>query len=188
MKEHPILFKAEMVRAILDGSKTQTRRVPVGRYRIWQVGDRMWVRETHYRWTGCGDAPPDWIRSPDGERYQSRGYIGIEEHDDLHNISAAAVKIPSIHMPRWASRILLEITEIREEKLSDISEDDINREGIACSDCWTQGTPFPKNDFLRPLHCGCWSLFCNLWDSINAARGYGWDTDPIVKVIKFEVT
>jgi hypothetical protein len=77
-----------------------------------------------------------------------------------------------MHMPRWASRILLEITGVRLERLQEISEADARAEGI--------GTCGPGGN------CKCDSArFAKLWDSINAARGYGWDANPWVWVIEF---
>lgn len=161
MKERPILFNAEMVRAILDGRKTQTRRMvkpqpipfgedspfthatlkehvgkpwmPVGGVfqDAWQkpfgtVGDRLWVRET-WRVDGVNRA----IALKGEASYRDEGVyradlIGDRMIDD-------APWIPSIHMPRWASRIDLEITAVRVERVQDISENDAFREGIVLS-------------------------------------------------------
>ena len=82
---------------------------------------------------------------------------------------------PSIHMPRWASRLTLRVTDIRAERVQDISDADVLAEGI-----------FPymhKRGDARTLH----GDFARLWDSINAERGYGWDVNPWVWAISFEV-
>lgn len=160
MTERPIIFNSEMVRAILDGRKTQTRRIvkpkliqPVeGAYfdkynngpqwNWWthdnkqcleqivkcpfgKVGDRLWVREAFC----CFDE--DW-------RYPGRPH-DIKEgpwrnilycSDEPNSRKSKVLWRPSIHMPRWASRITLEITNIRVERLQDISEDDAKAEGV----------------------------------------------------------
>ncbi len=193
MKEHPIIFSTEMVKAILDGRKTQTRRViksqpprhwdavkPIGWtwcfYKLddpdfhgyvkrpyGQVGDWLWVRETH-----------TYICNPDSE--SDDGVV-------LYKASANEVQRgiykwrPSIFMPRWASRITLEIVNIRIERLQEISEEDAKAEGIAVG---RTGRYLPGNcDYAT------WA-FHILWDSINAKRGYGWDSNPWVWVIEFE--
>ena len=148
MKEHPILFSGEMVRAILAGRKTQTRRV----VKPWTarmldalsegssdlsaikppyaVGDRLWVRETWQEFRD-NELPPGRSRGPSGR-------MGIPAHPEIkffvfyradgevadHPQYGAALWRPSIHMPRWASRITLEATGIRVEQLQDISEKD----------------------------------------------------------------
>ncbi len=213
MAEKPILFSAEMVRAILDGRKTVTRRVvkpqpggvvedayhrPDGKW-IWThlpvgtgvgignpfrcpygaPGDRLWVRETHYRWTGCGSAPPRWIDGPSGDVYDARGYA---DDPDIEQIKAemACLTVPSIHMPRWASRITLEVTAVRVERVQEISEEDAIAEGIEYTGVRIQD---------GKKCCGAVSVvgcFRNLWDSINAKRGYGWAANPFVWVVEFK--
>jgi len=152
MKERPILFSAPMVRALLDGSKTQTRRVvkqldpamgacttgndglpmpvcwayggPVLHCPYGKPGDSIWVRETWY----C-----------DHFEVQKGPYLEVPEAHELLVYRAdnerpyeaeQPVWRPSIHMPRWASRILLEIVSVRVERLQDISDADIVAEGI----------------------------------------------------------
>lgn len=129
MKERPILFNGPMVRAILEGRKTQTRRIAKepkvikvvdskwvsdgiswGPSPYGQVGDRLWVRET-------------WATLNDREVV----YRASSEKNIL-NVPSVKWK-PSIHMPRWASRITLEITNVRVERLQDISEEDAKAEG-----------------------------------------------------------
>ena len=196
MKERPILFNPEMVRAILEGRKTQTRRVikpqpecesgyesphenEIGLY--WrkkdpegfnsepelndyllsqcphgQPGDRLWVRET---WCCDNEAAAQDIISPG---------IGVFFRATEENPSMFRWK-PSIHMPRWASRITLEITNVRVERVQDISEEDAISEGMMGST-----SDNPAHDFYI------------LWDEINEARGFGWVNNPLVWVIEFK--
>lgn len=174
MREHPLIFNTEMVRAILNGNKTQTRRVPVKHYRSWQIGDRIWVRERFgYVW------PDDCEDGDEGNKMYGRPIPGKEwkivyyadEPDflwwsDETEDNTCKMWRPSIHMPRWASRITLEITGLREEYVQDIRNCDCLDEGIE----------------------GCFKAldkFKILWDSINKKRGYGWNANPMVKVIQF---
>jgi hypothetical protein len=186
MKERPIIFSGDMVRVILDGRKTQTRRVikpqpkiihalypdaSIETERIFRrgdqrihcpygiPGDRLWVRETFCHATLTGyDARKDggdyWYRATD------------------EGLCDGPWK-PSIFMPRWASRILLEITEVRVERVQDISEKDAGAEGA----------------WRTPAGCSHYSIeppeFETLWDSINAKRGYSWESNPWVWVISF---
>ncbi|KVR83069.1 hypothetical protein [Burkholderia vietnamiensis] len=200
MKERPILFSGPMVRAILEGRKTQTRRIiklphnnPLG---AWEpttagdcyvcphgdVGDRLWVRETHeVRRIGTetfeGARP---MRRYAGIAYQADD--GRAEVDiDLDTFQALDAKesrgwTPSIHMPRWASRITLEITHVRAERLQAISWDDAIAEGIKD----------PRRAAVRidPID-GTVAQFRQLWDGLNAARGHGWDANPWVWAIEF---
>lgn len=190
MKERPILFSGPMVRAILDGRKTQTRRVvkpqPDQRYYLrsgenvpggeawaceWDgdehngmelhqqtircpygvLGDRLWVRETHALWVpGCKG----------GISYKA------DHIDPRGDGPSAPIKWrPSIHMPRYASRILLAITGVRVERLHDISEDDALAEGADSS-----------------RHARDW--FQSVWLSINGAGS--WDANPWVWVVGFQ--
>ncbi len=204
MKERPILFSGPMVRAILDGRKSQTRRVvkpqpfhvnslglpfwrggPVD-YRLCPhgcAGDRLWVRETWaapHLWNGF---KPSYI--PQGERihYAADGPLG------------GLMKRPSIFLPSWASRITLEIVALRVERLQDISADDARAEGvkdnlIALSGK-TKTSPFlprqhydlPNGDAPSPDEIAR-ANYAALWQSIN---GHGsWDANPWVWVIEFK--
>ena len=205
MKERPIIFNAEMVRTILDGRKTQTRRVikpqspycqlldngqlehiPDGGF-DWgltytkcphgKVGDMLWVRETFaYREnTQLGSCQlPIWYRA-DGISHQKQW--------GLNSFNRGKWK-PSIHMPRWASRITLEITNIRVERIQEITEEDVTAEGITMNNRPYAGWYWMENVYSTnsPL-----LAFEKLWDSINTKRGYGWDKNPWVWVIEFKV-
>jgi len=183
MKERPIIFSSEMVRAIiLDGRKTQTRRVV--RLPSWfqaityvddaqykdcierrvkcpygGIGERLWCKETFIK---C-EEPDD-----DGN------YI-IYYRADYPNDKTFGPCKPSIYMPRWASRITLEITGVRVERIQDITEEDAKAEGCEIGHGLTDDSPF----FAR-------EAFQKLWDSINAKRGYGWNENPWVFVISFK--
>lgn len=169
MKERPINFSDTMVRAILEGRKTQTRRAvknikpndyidigphteihvadlwSIGRSPYGQPGDRLWVREA---WAGTRD-----------------GRVIYRADPSLDGADIAWPWRPSIHMSRGLSRLTLEITAIRVERIQDITVEDARAEGM-------QGA--------RTL-----GDFSELWDSINAARGYGWEANPWVWVIEF---
>jgi hypothetical protein len=225
MKERPILFNGSMVRALLDGSKTQTRRVvkpqPAdiiaqpgeGKAPAWaivnrppstgvcvnvhgnedwlrspygQPGDRLWVRET---WQGplfgnddmqAYQDDPESFNQPRYCQYAADGGPAPEfmtMDDEL-----VCRWRPSIHVPRWASRILLEIVSVRVERLQDISEADARAEGITDGGCVNCGEPEP---------CGCPNAspdardaYVRLWESINGAGS--WDTNPWVWVVEFK--
>lgn len=116
MKEIPMLFSTEMVKAILEGRKTQTRRL---KFR-GEVGDRIWVRETWQETT--------WMH-PSDENY---GYIykASENGEDWESNSEDFTWRPSIFMPRAASRITLEVVAVREGGLLEINFDDVRAEGF----------------------------------------------------------
>jgi len=208
MKEHPIIFNTENVKAILDGRKTQTRRVvdfgrffnsnehfknnykfkkmfyddrkdenvaifgykPVGDeygFTEWfkcpygQVGDRLWVRELFYSLSA-------YVTYCDKETRE------VNVPCDA-NVMKAGIH-PSIHLPKWASRITLEITDIRVERVVEIDIRDIHAEGIRL--------PEDKVGYWGKLYV---DAFHNLWDKINAKRGYGWEVNPWVWVIEFKL-
>lgn len=208
MKERPVIFNSEMVRAILSGRKTQTRRVVSDRhlhlidvasqvgecyplesgidhansqsyYRehcpFGQVGDRLWVRET---WQGplvdeehLDDyrANADKFQAPEFCEYAADGGTR-PEFCDLDDNTRQGWR-PSIHMPRWASRITLEITAVRVERLNDIGVDDAKAEGVKAGVC-------PGHEHM--MHQ---VAFSELWQSIYGEES--WSANPWVWVIEF---
>jgi hypothetical protein len=193
MKERPILFSGPLVRAILDGRKTQTRRVvkttdsgrvkAAGSAKNWHLddpnavlacpygvpGDRLWVRET---WSAIPVYEVDNGVYEAGEPYHK---VPKEKPSNAHVIYAADTDAegpfrPSIHMPRWASRILLEVDSVRVERLNDISELDAKAEGC-----------FPRETEDGWLSCR--TAFCELWEAINGPDS--WDANPWVWVVEF---
>lgn len=171
MKYHGIMFKDEMVKAILSGGKTQTRRICKGARELscakdWpiescpygQVGDRLWVKETFLDGYGIGGCVDGDLDNPINVIYRA--------DEDVHGI----VWKPSIFMPRRASRITLEITGIKVERVQDISTFDALAEGVA-------GSPPPAGDWR--------DLYGILWDSING-KEHPWASNPWVWVITFK--
>ena len=185
MKESPILFSAPMVRAILDGRKTQTRRVaklnssgraacPYGK-----PGDRLWVRETTII------SPKNWNDDPDFNRIDNECCKRIVQYlaTDPNTEGAddyGLKKTPSIFMPRWASRILLEITGVRVERLQDISECDAKAEGSYVCDY------FGRRLLDQSSNQGCYEWgYRSIWESLNGPGS--WDLNPFVWVVEFKV-
>ncbi|HBT5238250.1 hypothetical protein AAHW68_14240 [Klebsiella pneumoniae] len=225
MKERGMIFNAEMVRALLDGRKTQTRRpikwkqtrfTEIGEREdgskwpwsedaehacdFWHpcpfgaVGDRIWAREAYRFPASLDDVSPTGV----GEMAVATGYRkpwaptfyeftgtfsdGWKGFETPPKVSDAGKLRPSIHMPRWASRILLEITDVRVERLNSISEEDARAEGIIDGGCLNCGEPEP---------CGCANpepdatdAFAYLWQSIYGQEN--WLANPWVWVIEFK--
>lgn len=202
MKERPILFSGPMVRAILAGRKTMTRRVikPQPYYNragflSWKTsgclqnfersaetmlarhcpygvpGDRLWVRETFgTEWRSMRPTNGDTIY------YAADGDAKMVERWR-----------PSIHMPRWASRITLEITGVRVERLKDISEQDAVAEGVQGLEKMMAGgtdTRDPDSGVEHALISNPITCFSFLWESINGRES--WDANPWVWVVEWE--
>ena len=199
MKERPILFSAPMVRAILNGTKTQTRRAVKGRHidaappacffqwlrercTYGQPGDRLWVREAfmHEPADYCWEASVSIPCRPAETVYRA-------DHDG--DTRGAGWK-PSIHMPRALSRITLEITGVRVERLQDISDtdciaegierpEDMSKEAVEAMDIWPIGAERECfNALNQPVH-----QYRRLWERINGP--VSWAANPWVWVIEF---
>jgi hypothetical protein len=167
MKEHPILFSAPMVRALLDGRKSVTRRLSKQWLNV-KAGDRLWVRET---WWKIPEPTSRQLREgadtwPKVEYAADCSAIETEQ-----NRAMGWVIKPSIFMPRWASRILLECEEdARVERLRDITEDEAIAEGI-------------KPDVINAI-----TRFVTLWHSLHTKPGECWEDNPqVVRVGRFRV-
>ena len=221
MKERPVIFNGEMVRAILDGRKTQTRRVmavqpesnqfgllritdstkrsDIGKYHwaesnatgthqrsalfscpFGQVGDRLWVREKFMDLTGTG------IEATTGkfEGFAYRADTPAGSYGDEVRKEYGLKWTPSLHMPRKACRILLEITAVRVERLNDISVDDAEAEGINMDELYDSQDCYDciagHNMTGRPTVTGA---FKYLWESIYGVDS--WSANPWVWVIEF---
>jgi hypothetical protein len=191
--ERPILFSAPMVRAILAGTKTQTRRIvklkahtcPYG-----QAGDRLWVRETwchQYPHEGAPDRK--YVYRADGEEV-----YGLDAHGHALVTASGKLKaawIPSIHMPRKASRIMLEVSDVRLQPLHAITESDAIAEGVSALPGLQGDDDLGVYGFLREFERAAQRLgasapiarYALLWESING-RG-SWAANPPVWVVTF---
>lgn len=233
MKERPILFNGDMVRAILEGRKTQTRRVvkhPSGEWKnhalgtitiphpkkgkfgllikrdvikdfqesdlipcpYGKIGDVLWVRETwgvvSHGFDEYGDVC-DWIPDrPNTEviemKFGAQGYYTGHViyradgefawcDDEMSVMEEKSLWKPSIHMPKEACRIKLEITDIRVERLQDISEEDAKAEGFE-----------EKYLYMQKVYETAYSQFSRIWESINSPES--WEDNPWVWVIEFK--
>lgn len=199
-------MSAPMVRAILDGRKTQTRRVVKPQPDEWQwqevlsgetkkfggwcwdygngtsvevggeamlgkcpygmVGDRLWVRE-RFRAVRPFTGDMDHDYSNWNVSYYADDNPGYRDRDKWR---------PSIHMPRWASRITIEIESVRVERLRDIPWRDVRDEGVDISDLTSRGCN-------RDIDAG--HRFADLWDTLHAKDGHAWETNPWVWRIQF---
>jgi len=247
VSEKPILFPGAMVRAILEGRKTQTRRVvnpqpypsnsnpprckdtepgdfficpdlfptemrdgqfirrnviahctAIGNYHCMGVeqfvekhcpygkpGDRLWVRDAF--WERRDHIPT--VKDLNAIRYDAD--LSQDDSDCRPGWAETSVMRPSIHMPRWASRITLEIAKVRVERVQQITGADAIEEGIERGEYL--GKPEYKlyGEFAKLGDRGQWTRdprysYLTLWDSINSKRGYGWDKNPWVWVVEFK--
>lgn len=230
-RERPILFSAPMVRALLAGTKTQTRRVvalPRSRKSFvledhgdgwWPyqsddgesslcsdgmehpyaspyglLGDRLRVRETFFawgRWASRFSAKKDrdeWhfvdetLDSGHAYRYGADGLWPMASRLRLAGAKPAWWKRPAIFMPRVASRILLEVTGVRVERLQDISEADARAEGASFHDGCGVGHSGWRHDH-GDVHADARSAYARLWEQINGAGS--WGANPWVWVVEF---
>lgn len=235
-KERPILFKGEMVNAILPGWKNQTRRLVklpdlYMRHPEWltasfggkayrgkvrfntgaapgnapmedfgvecpygKPGDRLWVRESH-AFSVIDPEGNDWREDPDNWDVVYRA-DNNKEGLNWRNADGEVIPAPwrpSIHMPRWASRILLEITDVRVERLQDINEADAKAEGVTpnCSMLDHSACGDHGNEFIHYMNgaddfpaFSAVESFESLWQSINGPDS--WEANPWVWVVEFK--
>jgi hypothetical protein len=217
MADRPILFSGPMVRALLDGRKTQTRRVVTpqpfidrmgnlcspsksGRTTCWgqgldgrpywhhfmnkyvrfAAGDRLYVREAWRTGLAYEDISPAAMGGEEQVLFVADG--GTERWSKTS--SEAGRLRQGMHMPRWASRLTLNVTDVRVQRLQDISEVDAIAEGV---ECWSEPglVSWRVDDALSFV--GAVDAYRLLWDSLNAGRGYGWEANPWIVAYSFTV-
>lgn len=218
MNFKPILFSTPMVRAILKGRKTQTRRIIktvldnrglrfCNGYEDWHgnsikcpygaIGDVLWVREEHYLW-GCWEDVPD-IKTPTGKqkrRFVDKARRVLFPNTFGNNVQADRNDIGwhmrlARFMPRKYTRLFLQVTDIRVERLQDISEEDCVSEGIEYADSYY---PRPPDGHLPPLPWKNYQTdgecllpidsYSSLWKEINGEES--WHANPWVWAITFK--
>ena len=189
IRSKTIIFNGEMVRAILEGKKTQTRRViKVEWSRCLDFDEPEDLKKAVEQCPYGKEGDFLWVRESIRRRELAQGYVGATYLADLTAVTGRGSEgsycgraicdwkwkrdtLASIHMPRWASRITLEITEVRVQQIRQISYDDVIKEGIE------RDRPNVGQDLRRK--------FMDLWDSINQARGFGWNKNPWCWCISF---
>ena len=223
MNDHPILMTSDMVRAVLDGRKTQTRRiikpqpekdpdgtkynksgywcaipgigmmVPLGSLNCLcpygEVGDTLWVRETWATlkyWDNTKPSKIDQFRNPKIWYIADEPTPSETKCNPWNGGNIGKVR-PSIFMPKWACRIFLEITNIRVERVQEITPKDCIAEGITLISGKRNLSPASAyKDYSGQVEkCGAVASFCTLWDSINIKRA-PWKDNPWVFVISFK--
>ena len=196
MTARPIIFSAPMIRALLAGEKTQTRRIvkprdgldalamhQFGRCPYGQPGDFLWVKETFQPILTPYFDPPDseWAT---GKGYQvlymatDKAVVYVDRDDNV-----TERRKPSIHMPRWASRLTLRITDVRVQRLQEISEADARAEGVTDGGCVNCGNNEPCG-CANPLPCARDS-FISIWYNIHGPDS--WSANPYVWALTFDV-
>lgn len=216
MKQTPIIFSGEMVRATLDDLKTQTRRLnglkrvntEPSRWELVYLSDSGEATFRHQLGAvvkiQCPYGQPGdqlWVRETWGVgRWGDR-----KKPSELLDYASGSFKTfyrastpnvpyvnrwrPSIYLPKWAARIWRELTKVRVERLQDISENDAKAEGVTPGKVLESGgNPFKQNIArLGPLKQGTYrGAFIALWNELNAKRGHGWDTNPWAWALTFK--
>ena len=206
--EHPILFSTPMVKAILDGRKTQTRRIlkfpqpldilpmvkpdkdgfvalmtrnpnhgQIIKCRYSNVGDKLWVRESWASQHKYDHLPPRLIPHDANIHFATSEQLGGLMHR------------PSIFLPRWASRLTLEITEIRVQRLQEITQQDAIQEGVlfmgGMADNWDDAPWCASLKDQEPMKYPS-AAYGRLWDTING-KTHPWESNPWVWAISFKV-
>lgn len=190
MTERPIIFSGPMVRAILAGTKTQTRRVIKPR-KHFSLFDGTWT-DDYVLDPGNASWRAEEVRFAVGDRLWVRETACIWGREVFYQTNEPGVAVglgglgkwrPSIHMPRWASRLTLTVTDVRVQRLQEITGEDAIAEGMFSSDFLTACPDWLERGFHSIEVC----RYHDLWNSINEARGFGWSVNPWVAVVSFTV-
>ena len=170
IKEKPILFSTDMVQAITDGRKTQTRRIAKTDKPPYKAGDILYIRET-------------WTQAPSGDYLYKANSLSKE----TDNTDSFFYWKPSIHMPKAAARIFLEVTNIRKERLQDITEEDAKAEGAEFySPLDLKQMPLSLVNVNQILKKTFRVGFYKAWQEINKKNMHAhWNSNPTVWVIEF---
>lgn len=204
-RELPILFNVEMVRAILDGRKTCTRRIckdtnectvpdmdffdPEKRtYAVHNYADKEHTDKLSIAERTCPICPGDILYVRESYSELSFGYVYKADGENIDHLGNVIKWHPSIHMPKEAARIWLKVTDVRVERLQEITENEAVKEGIYVSNCKDCNAPFGCDTCPDEGYDEI-DEFAELWNSTikkSDLDRYGWDTNSYVWVIEFE--
>lgn len=209
MTDRPILFSGPMVRALLEGRKTQTRRVITnaaaddmlavfgpkflelpGNRDVLPIrailGDRLWVREAWRTSTAYDDLPPRDMGGDEPIKWEADHSI---ETWGWSNFDWCEGRFrQGMHMPRWASRLTLIVTDVRVQRVQEIGEADAKSEGVFQVSMSEDGRSVGwKAGYTAKSRLSARMSFRDLWDDLNALRGFGWSENPWVAAYTFTV-
>nr|DAH37438.1 MAG TPA: hypothetical protein [Caudoviricetes sp.] len=201
----PILFNAEMVRAILDGRKSCTRRINKDAneytvpdmdfydsdkrtYAVHNYADKEHTDKLSIVERTCPICPSDILYVRESYSELSFGYVYKADGENIDHLGNLIKWHPSIHMPKEAARIWLKVTNVRVERLQEITDEQAKREGIQYYECptgftWKQETDM-HNCYTTPI--GAMQALWNSTIKKSDLDSYGWDANPWVWVIEFE--
>lgn len=185
MTDLPAIFSGPMVRAMLDGRKTQTRRLANSPLRRAQAGDRLWVRETWATHWANDDLPPREIApSLWTVLYLAEGYRRPAAKDGSVALASQCKKVrPAIHMPRWASRLTLLVSRVWVEPLQAISNADAIAEGVERNDPRVGGWRDYQGQLTSAMSAR--ESYASLWMKLHGRDS--WKSNPDVVAIEFAV-
>lgn len=172
------------MRALLDGRKTQTRRLETSPLRRCEVGDRLWVREAWSTGLAYEDLASAEMGGEEPILFEADGTT----ERWTRGTSEPGRRRASMHMPRWASRLTLTVEAVRVEPLQTIGRDDaiaeglIHKSGVIEPDWWMLPEPQHQGSFLSPVAAYRW-----LWSSLHTTPGERWQDNPQVVVLQFAV-
>lgn len=215
MTEHGIIFSGPMVRAIAEGRKDQTRRIvtpqpwKVGEGYFWQppgsfyirdtkdavaklveqislieAGDILWVRESAMI-ASVGPGKQDMALKFRADETMSGQVKDYEVPESAPNPYKMTVWTPAIHMPRWATRLRLQVLLVQAERLHDLTEAEALREGIFRVEPSTGVFRYTFRDDVIDAYFSPVSAYSALWDGLNGERGFSWAKNPWVRVLTF---
>lgn len=187
MADHGIIFSQAMIAALIAGRKTQTRRLATSPLRRVQPGDRLWVRER----LSLNLDGIHYANEPRGPAYDARCNHAYHPGRDLWLAKYQDGKPrdwPSIHMPRWASRLTLSVEAFRLQRLHDITGQDATAEGIERNEPGI-GEAMGWRDYLGRYDCMLTAResFSTLWDSLHSDPGQRWRDNPEIIALSFTV-
>lgn len=185
MTDRGVIFSGPMVRALIAGRKRQTRRLATSPLRRCAPGDRLWVREN---WQAL--SPGDYQPTTDG-RYADVRYMATDPLADSDRDVRGYPWRPSIHMPRWASRLTLIVGRVWVERLQAISDADAEAEGVVYETAdppfWYVPGVWPHSLTGVEVEEGAAASYAKLWGHLHDRDGERWSDNPKVVAIEFEV-